>query len=345
MRDRIQAASLAAVILLAVAAAAAAPAGQAGKVDTEKVLVERLGFTRAEVAQVRAGQAVTRLLPSREAVEVAVAGAVRINGTADRLVYWLKEIANFRKAAELGVSAKLGSPPQIGDFANLALGQKELEDLRDCRPGKCGLRLGDKAIARFQEVDWTSPDAARRANLITRQLMLQLAQAYLQGGDLGLGTSHDDRTPRVSADEFHALLSQATNLYELAPALASFLERFPSASLAGAEHFLYWGRGGAGPDEAISLHHLVIAPYAGGGATVVDKQLYSSRYTDAGLFVISIEPTADGAGYYALVAARARSRMLGGTTARLMRGRVESATRDTAKMYLTWLQGSMALAK
>jgi hypothetical protein len=311
----------------------------------EKVLAARLGFSEADVARVRAGQAVTRLLPSRESIEVAVAGAVRINGSADRLVHWLKEIVNFRKAAELGASAKLSSPPQIGDFAGLALGEKERKDLAECRPGKCALRLGDKAIARFQEIDWTAADAARRADLVTRQLMLQLAQAYLQGGDVALGASHDDRTPRVSADEFRALLGQATNLYELTPSLASFLERFPSASLPGAEHFLYWGQGGAGPDAAISLHQLVIVPSDAGGAMIVDKQLYSNRYTDAAIFVISLSPTADGTAYYALVAARARSRMLGGTTARLMRGRVESVTRDTTTMYLTWLQGSMALAK
>jgi hypothetical protein len=333
------------MIVTGVAAAAAAPDNQAATMDAEKVLAERLGFSKAEVAQVRAGQAVTRLLPSRESIEVAVAGAVRIKGSPERLVYWLKEVVNFRKAAELGVSAKLSSPPQIGDFANLALGEKELTDLEACRPAKCELRLGDKAIARFQEIDWAAADAARRANLVTRQLMLQLAQAYLQGGDVALGTSHNDRTPRVSADEFHALLGQATTLYELAPPLASFLERFPSASLPGAEHFLYWGQGGAGPDAAISLHQLVIVPSSEGGALIVDKQLYSSRYTDAAIFVISLSPAADGSGYYAVVAARARSRMLGGTTARLMRGRVESVTRDTTKMYLTWLQGSMALAK
>ncbi len=337
-------------IWLAAAAVAMVTVGTAARepqaaVEAEKVLVERLGFSQEEVVQVRAGQAITRLLPSREPVEVGVVGAVRVSGSPDRLVYWLKEIANFRQAAELGPSGKLGTPPRLEDFGDLALSPEELKEIKDCTPGKCGIRLGDQAIARFRELDWSAPDAASRANHEVRQMLLRLAEAYLRGGDAALGAAHDERQPRVSADEFHALLGQSGNFYDLAPALASFLERFPSAPLAGGEQFVYWAHGGAGPEASTSLHHMVISPSPGGGAVIVDKQLYSSRYTDAALAVFSLSPTADKAGYYVLLGARARARMLGGTTARLLRGRVEKFTLETAADYLTWLQGCMALAR
>ena len=335
-----------AALVLGVALQARQPHAQVQKIDAEKLLSERLGFSATEIDRARAGQAVTRLLPSRERTEVGVAGAVRINGTPDRLVFWLKDVASFRKAAELGTSKKLSSPPQIGDFDALSLDAAELAALRACRPGKCDLRLGDKAIARFQtEVDWAAPDAARRANVLTRALMLGHAQAYLRGGDAALGAFHDEKTPRVSADEFQALLYQSTNLYTLAPPLASYLDRFPAASLPGAEQFLYWAKGGAGPEASISLHQLIIYNAPGGAVWVADKQLYASRYTDAAICVISLAATSDGAGYYVLVGARARSTMLGGMTARLLRGRVESATIDTARMYLNWIQQSLAMSR
>lgn len=331
---------------LILGAAAQQPQAQVQKIDAERLLSERLGFSAAEIDQARAGQAVTRLLPSREGTEVGVAGAVRINGTPDRLVFWLKDVASFRKAAELGTSKKLSSPPQIGDFGDLSLDDNELAALRACRPGKCDLRLGDKAITRFQaEVDWAAPDAARRANVLTRSLMLEHAQAYLRGGDAALGVVHDEKNPRVSADEFHALLYQSTNLYTLAPPFASYLDRFPAAPLPGAEQFLYWAKGGAGPEASISLHQLIVYKAPGGAVWVGDKQLYASRYTDAAMCVISLAATSDGAGYYVLVGARARSTMLGGMTARLLRGRVESATIDTAKMYLNWIQQSLAMSR
>jgi len=331
---------------LAVLAAFATPDAQVRKIDAEKLLAETFGFTAVEIGQARAGQAVTKLLPSREAIEVGVAGAVRINGTPDRLVYWLKDIASFRKAAELGLSKKLSSPPQIGDFADLSLSEDELAALKACRPGKCDLRLGDKGIARFQtEVDWTAPDAARRANLLMRQMMLRHAQAYLKGGDAALGAAHNEKTPRVAADEFHALLYQSTALYELAPAFAAYLEQFPAASLPGAEQFLYWGKGGAGPEAAIALHQIVIYTAPGGDVLIADKQIYASRYTDAAIFVLSLASSPDGEGYYAMVGARARSTMLGGMAARMLRGRVQSATTSTAKMYLDWIQQSLSMAR
>jgi hypothetical protein len=289
---------------------------------------------------------VTKLLPSRETIEVGVAGAVRIAGKPDRFVYWLKDIASFRKAAELGVSRKLSNPPQIGDFADLSLGDEELGALKACRPGNCDLRLGDKGIARFQaEVDWAAPDAAARANTLMRQMMLGHAQAYLKGGDAALGMSHNEKTPRVAADEFHALLYQSTTLYALAPAFAAYLEQFPAASLPGSEQFLYWAKGGAGPEASVTLHQVVIYNPPGGDVIVADKQIYASRYTDAAVLIISLASSPDGKGYYAIVGARARSTMLGGMAARMLRGRVEKETVSTAAMYLNWIQQSLSMSR
>jgi hypothetical protein len=234
LRFSIRAARWAATVVLSGLAVPGSPHAQIRNTDAEAVLTERFGFSAAEISEARAGRAVAKLLPSRESTEVGVAGSVHLTGTPDRLAYWLKDVGSFRNAAGLGISKKLSSPPEVGDFADLALSDEELKDLRACRPGNCDLRLGDSAISRFQtEVDWGAPDAARRASLLTRQLMLQHAEAYLRGGDAALGALRDAKTSRVVTDEFHALLSQATNLYELAPPLASYLEGYPAASLPG----------------------------------------------------------------------------------------------------------------
>jgi hypothetical protein len=84
------------------------------------------------------------------------------------------------------VSRKLSSPPTINGFGDHALDAGELAMLQRCQSGDCALRLGDPAIARFRaEVDWAAADAGRRANLLTRQLMLGYTEAYLRGGDDG----------------------------------------------------------------------------------------------------------------------------------------------------------------
>jgi hypothetical protein len=157
-------------------------------------------------------------------------------------------------------------------------------------------------------VDWARADAAERANTLIRQLLLEHAQAYLKGGDQALGALHNEKAPRVLADEFHQVLWQSKALYEIAPPLAAYLEESSSARLPESEQFLYWAKGGAGPEASISLHQLIVYRPAGGEVFIADKQLYASRYVDAALTMVSLVPAPDDAGFYALVGARAGPR-------------------------------------
>jgi len=326
------------VITMLLAPAAAAQVAS----DPEKLLADRFGFTAAEIAQARSGKSVAKLLTSQDSSDIGVLGAVRVDGTPARLAGWLQDVANFRKAAELGLARRISTPPTMGDFADLALDSNELAALRDCAPGNCDLRLGASAIKQFQAIDWKAADAGRRANLIARQLMLGHAEAYLKGGDAALGAYHNDSKPRAAADEFRLVLAQAATLKQLAAPLTSYLTGFPAATLPQSESLLYWAKGGAGPDAAISLHQLVVWRAPGGEVMVVDKLLFSSRYTEAGLTVISMAPTADGKGFYVLAGVRARSSQLSGLGARMLRGRVEKVARDTATMYLDWIRASLS---
>src|SRR5436190_11985173 len=222
-------------------------------INPERLLADRFGFTADDVSRARSGQAVAKLLPRNDASDIGVIAAVRITAQAGRLVGWLQNVAEFRRAAELGLARRLSDQPGIVDFADLSLDANELAALRACRPGRCDLLIGDKAIERIQsDVNWTSPDAERRANLSMRQLLLAHAEAYLTGGDQALGAVHDEKNPRVRADEFHQVLWQSKGLYDIAPALTAYLEGFPNARPPKAEQFLYWAKGGAGPEASVT---------------------------------------------------------------------------------------------
>lgn len=320
---------------------ASSVSAQVRQIDAERLLAT-LGFTSAEITQARGGQAVAKLLASDGPTDIGAYGVIKIATQADRLVYWLKDIPAFRKAAELGVARRLSDTPVIADFADLSLDPKDLQGIRACRPGQCDLRLGDAAMQRFQTgVDWNAPDAGARANQVMRQLLLQLAQAYLKGGDAQLGVAHNEKAPRAAADEFHQVLWKSKTLYDIAPTFAAYLEGYPMAKLPNSEQFLYWAKNAFGSDASISLHQMVIYTAPSGAAVVADKLLYASRYTDAGLVVISMASSADKSGFYALVGARARSTQLSGVGARVLRRTVENATTDTVKMYLEWIRASL----
>jgi hypothetical protein len=276
---------------------------------------------------------------------MAVFGAVRIPDDKERLVRWIRDIDGFRKAADLGLSRKISSPPAINDFGEVALDSGELQALARCQPGDCALRLGDRAISRFQtEVDWAAADAGRRANLLTRQLLLGYAEAYLRGGDAALDAAYNERTPWPVADGFRELIRDATNLAALAPSLTTYLERYPAPANAPVEEFLYWAKGGLGTEPSVTLHHLVIQWDPGGSVFIVNKQLYASRYVDAALLVLWLATPPDGRGYYLLAGLRGRSRLLEDFTARVLRSRIEEESRSYIQIYLDWLRKSLTPA-
>src|SRR5262249_35232147 len=154
------------------------------------------------------------------------------------------------------------------------------------------------------------------------------------------GAAHDEKKPRVVAEEFRTLIRGATNLYALAGPLATYLERFPMVQLPGVEDFLYWAKGGVGPEPSITLHHLVIYREPGGGIYVANTQLSASRYADAGLLVLWLGAPPDGKGYYLLAGLRSRS-TLEGLTARMLRGRIEEESRSYTEIYLDWIRKSL----
>jgi hypothetical protein len=299
--------------------------------DPERVLSERFQFSPEDVTLARSGQPVARMIAGAVRDELAVVGALRLDGDKKRLVDWIRNIQQFRHAAELGLTRAIGSPPAVEAFADLALDAKDLAALQACRPGRCDLRLSDEAMTKFQSgVPWGTPDAAARANAQAAGMLVGYAQAYLRGGDQALG------------NDFGQLLRGATALYELAPELAAYLERFPASTLAGVDQRLYWTNMTEGSESIISLHHQVVYRRPSGDVIIADKTIYASRYFDVAALVLSMQETVDGKGYYLIAGSRARSSKLTGLTGRVLRGQVERSAVSTVKMYLEWVRDSLA---
>jgi len=321
------------LVLALVAPLAVAVAGerQTAPSDPERVLSERFQFSPEDIALARSGQPVARMmLASGARDELAVMGALRLDGDKKRLVDWVTNIQQFRHAAELGLTRSIGSPPALEAFADLSLDAKDLAALQACRPGRCDLRLPDDVIAKVQsEVPWGTPDAPARANAQAAAMLLGYAQAYLRGGDAALG------------NEFGQLLRSATTLYALAPEFATYLERFPAPTLAGVDHRLYWTNMTEGADSIISLHHLVVYRRPAGDVLIADKTIYASRLFDVAALVLSLQETVDGKGYYLIAGSRARSSKLTGVSGRVLRGQVERSAVSTVKMYLEWVRDSL----
>jgi hypothetical protein len=319
--------------LSCLAAGAATMQSGAVRSDPERFLAERLQFTGDEVATARSGQPVAKLIAGAGRNELAIAGAVRLEGDKTRLAAWIENIAHFRGSAQLGVARVVDAPPTVASFADLVLDAADLASLQRCTSRQCDLHLSARTIGDLTgSVQWQSPDASRQATDVVRAMLAGYARAYLEGGDAAIG------------NDFAGLLQRATNFDHLAPALASFLRGFPAEPPAGTKHRLYWSSFPTGKASIVSLHHLVIHQDPAGGIVIADKTIYASRYFDVGALVLSLQDSVDGRGYYLVAASRMQSSDLTGAAASLLRRQIQRAAVDTVKTYLEWVRDSLAIS-
>ena len=77
-------------------------------------------------------------------------------------------------------------------MAALVVAPRQAEDLRDCRPGDCGMKLSAAAISELQALRGSSGRvSSEAASRVLRDLLLRAAEAYRREGPAGLVTYVD----------------------------------------------------------------------------------------------------------------------------------------------------------
>ena len=321
--------SLVHALLVLVPGFAIAGAGQSA--DPERLLADRFQFSQSDLAQVRSHKPVAKMIAGAARGELAVGGAIRLEGDKNRVADWIRNIEHFRTSAELGVTRVVNEPPAPASFADLTLDATDLAALQKCTSSRCDLRLPVEAIGEFHnKVQWGTATAAVQASALARELLAGYAKAYLRVGDAALGNGFGD------------LMSRANTFQQLVPEFADYLQRFPAATLAGVDQRLYWSALPMGDASIVSLHHLAIHRRQGGDIVIADKTIYASRYFDAGALVISLQDAADGRGYYLIAGSRVKSADLTGMAASVLRRQIQKSALDTVRMYLGWMRDSLA---
>jgi len=305
----------AAVFVVAAVAVQARPQ----RVDPERLLAERFQFSAADVSQVRAGAPVVKVTSQGD--ELSIVGASRLPGGKERLAGWVKNIEHFRRSAELGVAQVVATPPAPAGFAGLTLDQADLDALETCTANKCDIRLSPTAEAALRR------DGVSRANAIFRQMLVEETAAYLEKG---------------KGPETHALLQRAATLGALAPELVAFFDRYPAATLPSSDQLFYWSSTPAGSVSIVSVHHLVLYRPRADETWIVDRNVYASRYFDAGVLVIGLYDAPDGTGFYAVAGSRVRVSRLNSAAGMVLRRQIQRSAADTVKMYLEWMRDSLA---
>lgn len=221
--------------------------------------------------------------------EVAVFGAVRIPVTVEFYLDRFRDIAAFKKGAEVSNVVRFGDHPVEQTLASLSLEPKETLVLGGCRPGKCGIKLSIAMMNQLRVV--RGFDAVNKA---FRKVLREYVAKYIQEGTPAM-ISYADRDPATnSSSTFSGILSEFTWLRDYAPGLADALNGPYRSADGQLEEFFYWSKEDFGLKPVISFTHVFIYKTLIDGrlwAFIASKQIYADHYLEGslGLTVLAAE--------------------------------------------------------
>jgi hypothetical protein len=317
----------------------AAGGAMAGSFSPFAFFAPSVPIAAADRAKLDAGEAVIKVLPA-DSRELAVAAAVRVDAPPERLIAWTLRVDAMQKGRYVPAIGRFSDPPRLDDLDRLVLGDGDLEDIRKCRPGDCGLKLSAGEIAGLRS-DASAPDWKPELQRGFRQAILARATSYQSHGDAGALPYEDDLPPVAPAEEFAVLVRRLGFLQLQAPPFADYLERYPRLDHPDiVESFLYWSTETLGMKPITSVTHVSIARGSAAGepaVLVASKQVFASHYRDASLSVTAITGSA-GTGRYVVYVHRSRVDVLDGMFGGFIRRAIERRVREEAPGVLLALR-------
>jgi hypothetical protein len=263
------------------------PASNAQNVEPFKFFRDYVGLKEDQIAAIRNGKAVAKVVESRTPDEVFVFGSVYVQSTPEKYLKLASDIDALRKLPSYLAIRKFSDPPQLSDLDGFTLEADDIKHLKDCEPGKCDVQLPTEAMDAFkQSVNWSAPDAANQVNQLAQKMALEAIQRYTQGGNTALGTYMDKHHPTVVGDTFASLLSRSKALPVYFPELEHYLLDYPQAQSDNIQSEFYWEKVQFGLKPTLRIVQAIV--YRDSRSTdpayaVAVKQLYASHYFETAL--------------------------------------------------------------
>lgn len=314
--------------------------------------------------QLDAGRSVVALLPSRGR-DLGVMAATRVDARGDRLVAWVRRPDQLYKGRHVTRIARFSDPPRPEDLADLELDDPDLEDIRQCRPGDCGMKLTQAEIVALRQTTATSGPAWKSAvQEMFRDLVLARTRAYLADGLSGLPPYYDKKTPVWLDAELTAVidhyggqngqtdgdpLGDSLGLAgEESHELSDYVRRYPHVQAPHIESFLYWAKEALGARPIVTVTHVMIVHPRQSGtgghtnasgleALVLTKQIFATHYVTGALAVTAIVG-GDGMPRQLIYINRSRADVFGGVWGGLVRRMVERRIKAEAPEVLLGLR-------
>jgi hypothetical protein len=263
------------------------PACNAQNVEPFKFFRDYVGLKEDQIAAIRNGKAIAKVIESRTPDEVFIFGSVYVRSTSEEYLKLASDLSELRKLPNYLVIRKFSDPPRLSDLEGFTLEPEDIKQLKHCEPGHCDVQLPTEAMDTFkQSVTWSVPDTADQVNRLGQKMALEALESYIRGGNAALGTYRDKHHPAEVAETFQSLLSRSKALPVYLPELDRYLLDYPKAQSENIQSEFYWEKVNFGLKPTLRIVQLIV--YRGPRSTdpayaIAVKQLYASHYFESAL--------------------------------------------------------------
>jgi hypothetical protein len=289
-------------------------------------------------------QVLTRTLSGKDG-QLAVFVATRLNAPPDALVAWTRAISELKRSKFVLAIGRFSDPPSLTDLEPLTLDDRDLDAIRRCRPGACGLKLSVGDIESLTAVGATAgagwQDAVQRE---FRRLLVERVVRYRAGGLAALSPIADRKNPRPAEDALLAIVERSPYLKRM-PTVSAWLKEYPRAD-CGVESFFYWSKEHYGQGKpVIAVTHVGIvrsqSDHRLPAVLVAGKQIFATHYVDGGLgLTMVLRDSTNGTPYLAYIN-RSQIDMLRGFFGGFIRGVLEDRVERQAPLIVRGLRARL----
>jgi hypothetical protein len=312
--------------------------------DPFEFLAPWIVVSEADRAYLDRDQVLARVLSGNDG-QLAVFVATRLNAQPDALVAWMRAIAELKRSKFVLAIGRFSDPPSPSDLDPLTLDQRDLDGIRRCRPGDCGLKLSAADIESLAAaVDVAGDQWRNAAQQEFRRLLVKRVIDYRAGGLTALSPLADRKQSRRLDAAFSAIVDQSPYLQKL-PTVAAWLKEYPHADSA-VESFFYWSKEHYGEGKpVISVTHVgIVRPDSDHrlpAVLVAGKQIFATHYVEGGLgLTMVVRDAINGAPYLAYVN-RSQVDLLRGFFGGVVRGVLEDRVERQAPPIMRGLRARL----
>jgi|SRR5271167_415450 len=307
-----------------------------------KFFRESVGLNEEQIAAIRSGKAVAKVIESRTPDEVYVFGSVYVEATPESYLKLASDIDALRKLPSYLAIQRFSDSPQLSDLEGFTLEEQDITELKNCKTGHCQVQLPTEAIEEFQQsINWSAPDVADRVNRLAQRLALQALMEYMQGGNTALGAYRDKKHPAAVAETFASLVGRFEALPVYLPELNEYLLEYPKAKSDNVQAGFYWEKVNFGLKPTFRIVQKIVYRGAIGkepAYAVAEKQIYASHYFETALDLTVCVKDAQRPGFYIITVKGSKQAGLTGLKGSIVRKVAVDKTRSSLERVLVTIK-------